>query len=552
MRSVLVQAVTWGMVVLVASSSRGAEPKQGCQQEQAILSVIERVKPALVSLWFGDPPASHATGTIITADGLVLTCAHILVPAGGTVEARTADGRKFTVSVLAKTTNTGEWGNDLALVQLPGEGPWPFVNVGATTSIALDVPLLAFGYPMTGVLSNPGDLPPCYVRLGYRVAYENTDKAGMVRTTIRGAGGDSGGPVLDLSGNIVGVTTNFDPGGTGLTFNTVDRLRSEWKTLAGNRRPLPIPEGSRPTFASLDQELAAAVASVRAVVVEVRSQERCIAAGVVVGRGEVLTKASELGPDLTAVLAADRVGVARIEAVDRVTDLALLSIPEDMTEGVPPVTWAHAADLEPGRFVAAVPPAAFAPMTGILIANTSPIPPTAGGVGVDIKDGMGGVEVTRIWKELIPQRLQYTFPLRVGDTITHVQGVQTANTEEWIHAFERWPTDGERPRLTGEPITVRYQRGGVEAEAIFPLHASSNIKQYIRPYSVRYTGYPKAAIAQMHVTRPELCGSPVVDLAGNIIGVYIAKSPDVEDIILPAVEVHLSLDRLRKRRLQDH
>ncbi|MHB8955808.1 MAG: trypsin-like peptidase domain-containing protein [Pirellulaceae bacterium] len=553
MKTHFFELVLWGVLPLFIGPSQASENSPIQIQQEAVDAVFTEVNPALVSLWWGEAPRAHATGTIISSDGLVLTCAHLPVSAGGDIEVWTADGKKITARVLGKTSKDGAWGNDLALVQLPGNGPWPFVTVGTVGEVRLDDPLLACGYPGTGLLSTPGKLPPYYLRMGYRVAYENTDKAGLIRTSMRGAGGDSGGPVLELRGRLIGVVTNFDPGGTGLTFNTVNRLRDEWKTLAGDRPALPAQEDARPTFPSLEEAFTPAYRAARGIVVEVRSRERCVAAGVIVGPGQVLTKASELGPDLTVVLEDDRVGIARLAAVDRVRDLALLDIPAtDMTDGVPAVPWSESTDLPAGRLVVAVAPAAFRPATGMVAAAAQPIPPMEGGIAVSVQDAEDGVEITRVFTELIPLRLQFTYPLHVGDIITHFHGTSTPDMAGWIRAHEQWPVTGERPRVTGEPVTVRYRRDGVAGEVTLPLSASSNIKQLIRPYSLRYTGFPQAAVAQMHVTRPEMCGALVVDGSGRAIGVYIAKSPDVEDLVLPIDEVQASLAKLRDLITEKH
>jgi hypothetical protein len=62
-----------------------------------------------------------------------------------------------------------------------------------------------------------------------------TDKAGLVRTNICGCGCNWGGPVFDTFGHLVGVATNFESRGIGLTFNTVDLLRKRWTVLGGSR-----------------------------------------------------------------------------------------------------------------------------------------------------------------------------------------------------------------------------------------------------------------------------------------------------------------------------
>src|SRR5262245_51075561 len=88
-------------------------------------ATLEQVSPSVVTLWYGKPPR-HVTGTIVTPDGLVVTCAHLSRKAGDPVEVRLADGRKVRGKVLAKLADGRKIrrGRDLALVQIIPKGPW--------------------------------------------------------------------------------------------------------------------------------------------------------------------------------------------------------------------------------------------------------------------------------------------------------------------------------------------------------------------------------------------------------------------------------------------
>jgi S1-C subfamily serine protease len=250
-------------------------------------------------------------------------------------------------------------------------------------------------------------------------------------------------------------------------------------------------------------------------------------------------------PNLTVVFEDETVAHARLAAVDHSLDLALLEIGTSDVDDTPaPVPYAEPAELGRGRLVAVAPPSGFRPLAGMIAAGPVRVPPVEGSIPVLVDDGEGGVAVARIFEEFFLPGQQPGFPLRVGDIITHVHGAPTPDLEGWIRRFEDWPPTGDRPRIAGEPVTVRYLRGGVPGEATFPLSLSRNPVHLVRASSHRAGGFPKAFVAQFHRSRPEHCGSPVVDAGGRVVGILIAKSETVEDLVLPVDEVMQSLRRL--------
>jgi S1-C subfamily serine protease len=280
-------------------------------------------------------------------------------------------------------------------------------------------------------------------------------------------------------------------------------------------------------------------------VIEVYSDYRPVASGLLVGPGLVLTKASELGPNLSVAFGDERVWGARVAAADHRRDLALLEIGRSVTlEQMP---WAETKDLKPGTLLSVVTPEGYTPTQGIVALATMPVPPMEGALPVNVKNDKEGVVITQEFVKLVvPVGLQSSFPLRVGDIITHVNGTPIPNLDAWKRFFAEWTPTAERPRIAGEPVTVRYLRDGKTLESTFPLAKTQNVSQFLRASSRRFTGFPKAAVAQFDHSRPEHAGSPVIDSTGQVVGIYIAKSEGIEDLVLPADEVKASLKLLVK------
>jgi hypothetical protein len=226
--------------------------------------------------------------------------------------------------------------------------------------------------------------------------------------------------------------------------------------------------------------------------------------------------------------------------------VALLEIGRAVTPEQFP--WADTNDLKRGTLLSVVTPEGYAPIQGIVVLGTMPVPPIEGTLPVNVKNDKAGVVITQEFvKQVVPVDLQSSFPLRVGDVITHVNGSPTPDLDAWKRVYAEWKPTAERPRIAGEPVTVQYRREGKALESTFPLAKSHNVFQLFRAASHRFSGFPKATVAHFVKSRPEHAGSPVIDSTGQLVGVYIAKSEDIEDLVLPADEVKASLKLLLKR-----
>ncbi len=139
--------------------------------------------------------SSHGSGVIISADGYVLTAAHvagspkrranIILPDG-----RTVPGRSLG---LHRTLDAG-------LVKIDGDGPWPYAELAKAEHVNVGQWCLATGHP--GGFEE-GRAP--VVRIG-RVLL--TDQSSLT-TDCTLIGGDSGGPLFDMQGRVIGINSRI-------------------------------------------------------------------------------------------------------------------------------------------------------------------------------------------------------------------------------------------------------------------------------------------------------------------------------------------------------
>jgi serine protease Do len=183
--------------------------------ETHVKLLSERVIPATVGVRVG--PA-QGSGVIINKDGFVLTAAHVCGAPGREVVFQFPDGK----TAKGKTLGVNR-GIDSGLMQITDQGEWPFVEMGDYNTVKTGQWVLATGHP-GGYQQERGAV----VRLGRVLAKRN----GSIGTDCTLVGGDSGGPLFDMSGKVIGIHSRI---GGSLTSNIhvpIGTYHETWDRLA--------------------------------------------------------------------------------------------------------------------------------------------------------------------------------------------------------------------------------------------------------------------------------------------------------------------------------
>lgn len=167
-------------------------PAQAQDEDEATnILVYDRASPAVVAI---DTEDGGGSGSIIAADGLILTNAHV-VGSARVVTVRLSDGRVFQGDVVGY----GDDRIDLAAVKLRGApSNLPTVPIAAPNSVRVGQRAFAIGSPFglqgtftTGIVS--------------RIDPER----GLIQTDAAINPGNSGGPLLNRDGQLIGVNTSI-------------------------------------------------------------------------------------------------------------------------------------------------------------------------------------------------------------------------------------------------------------------------------------------------------------------------------------------------------
>jgi S1-C subfamily serine protease len=180
--------------------------------EQAIVS---KVAPGLViintTLQYNSEQAA-ATGMVINSDGLVLTNNHVIEDSTS-ITAQTANGHRYQAKVLGYDV-TG----DIALIQLEGASGLKTAPIGDSASVKTGDSVVAMGnaegqdaiVPATGQVTalnqtiTAGDQ-------GGSITQETLHN--MIQTNANIVSGDSGGPLANSAGQVIGMDTAGNDGG---------------------------------------------------------------------------------------------------------------------------------------------------------------------------------------------------------------------------------------------------------------------------------------------------------------------------------------------------
>ncbi|MDB4541427.1 S1C family serine protease [Akkermansiaceae bacterium] len=164
--------------------------------EKKVQSVVVQATPATVSL-LSNRVGSSGSGVVVSKEGLILTAAHVIEGSREMIVIF-PDGREARAKVLGANYN-----RDAAMVQLVGEGPWPFVELGDSSVMKTGDLVVALGHPKG---YDPTRRPP--VRFGRMMMRGDF---GFITTDCTVIAGDSGGPLFNLEGELVGIHSHIDP-----------------------------------------------------------------------------------------------------------------------------------------------------------------------------------------------------------------------------------------------------------------------------------------------------------------------------------------------------
>ncbi len=544
------------------------------QLQQRVRSVAEKVRPVVVAVEQASrnsqPADQHhkplASGVMISPDGLVLSQYHVThmvdsliyeksFEPGKRVKVILADGKEVEAELLGADRTS-----DLSLLQIVKPGNYPCATIDSSTTANVGEWIVQVGHPMGYRVGRPP-----VIRLG-RVLCRDEDS---FATDCRVTGGDSGGPLFDLNGQLVGIIRNSsgtdrldasEATGRGFELNACSTM-SLIHSLMPEMKAKQVRVLDGELFARIVQSLQRAKSleaaqwtqgsevrnryrevvnkSRQSVTVILSGESEVVALGTIVDSGGlILTKASSLPADPKCLLPSGKIEVAEVLGVDPAFDLALLRV--------------NASDLNAIEWSEQLSPAAG---TLIAVPGAGELPQAIGVVSVPRRDMQGPFPT----KMSPTPRVRAALPELIGSAVQGrgywVEYVEGAAAEAGIVPgyvilqIGKCPMRSHqdlaecvRGRWAGEELPLRLFRSGRVVELTLQLQPFGQPSSRIRD------NYPTVFEHDAPVM-PRECGGPIVGLDGKAIGVTIARIGTQGCMAIPADHVRELLRDLQSGAL---
>ncbi len=189
------------------------EPQLQDAYSSAVIGAVETAGPAVIHIGVlkGNKPAGVGSGLVVASDGLILTNSHV-VSGAGAIKVSMADGQKSNARVIGEDPHS-----DIAVLR---------------TDVHLAAPSLSF---FDSKAIHKGQIA---IAIGNPLGFEQTVTAGVVSATGRSMRsqtgsliddviqtdaalnpGNSGGPLVDSRGRVIGINTAVIRGAQGICFS---------------------------------------------------------------------------------------------------------------------------------------------------------------------------------------------------------------------------------------------------------------------------------------------------------------------------------------------
>ena len=254
--------------------------------QDRVETIARHAMPAIVNLVVAD---GQGSGIIVSKDGYVLTAGHVSGLPNQRVQVRLSNG---TV-VEGKSLGMNDL-MDSGMVKITTGGDYAFMPVGTIKDVQQGQWVMAMGHPGGFQAGRPP-----VVRLGKVLNIEAQKGEWFVQSDCPLIMGDSGGPLFDLNGYVIGINSKIGRATTSNVHVPIDTYTQTWERLArGDKWGLDImslvgqSEGAPATAPAATLSVVANDDPAGVVITKVKPDKACDKAGV--AAEDVITKINNI------------------------------------------------------------------------------------------------------------------------------------------------------------------------------------------------------------------------------------------------------------------
>lgn len=532
-----------GLFCLALVNGYGQDRPEAKKIEKLIANCVEKAMASSVYIieWDtlkhkvqeGVDEANGFTGVVVSAEGHILTVSHAAMP-DQVYMVSFPDGSKRIAAGLGRIgLQDKEKDYDMAMLKILKPGKWSFAKMAPSTELKLNQPVISISYPGAFFKALPN------VRYGRISDIDLSD--GFIESSAKMEPGDSGGPLFDEYGRVVGIHSWIKENEDQNYDVPVDHFLKYWTALnvAKDYKEFPVADVlpardssvAIETVPTLEKVVAISPAQSKSVLrlSSSRRGQQVSILGTLINYGNasyIISKSSMVFANPMLKIG-DSTMVVQVVKRDRDKDLMLLSAAGRLEHGIQLKAEAKNPELETKDLGKILITALSTDSTrvGILSATYTDMPLVSGmgylGAGAQYADGIitlskigGGSAVASF--------------LKAKDQVVKINGIVVHTAADYDREFMKY--------MAGDSISLSVIREGKPMQFNVYLEGQPTVRhvsfEYTGGRSARSDGFKNVLIHDAAIKADE-CGSPVFDKTGEFYGINIARRSRTSSIMMP-------------------
>jgi serine protease Do len=476
---------------------------------------------------------SAASAVLVSTDGYILTAAHVIKAVGDEyANVRLHDGSTYRARCLGANEN-----KDYGLMKIEPKGKLIFSKMGNASRLVKDEACIMFGHPASKEESRPA-----IGRIGF---YKGKNENDFLKTSCIMMPGDSGGPLFNLEGELMGVCSYINKGVEDNFYPSVDNVKKDWDKLIKGEKLQPkkgidygtsiqeapseekryVLKGGKNTLIKV---LTNKSHKIKEAVVSIRSSEGAanqLTLGTIIDdNGYVVSKSSEITNDQIDVVLYNGQNVsAKIIGRDKENDIAILKI--TASKNLKGIRLESPSNIKKGKLLAAVTGSSSINWSGILGLESRKI--------ITNDKGFLGIQLAEQESAVVDYVLQdgaaYKYGIEAQDKIIKFNDSPVSNRQSLRRTLSKTEPD--------QKVQITVLRDNQEKQISVVLGKKSSHRHRHHPadytkINKRSDNFPCAFTHDMPLEVSQ-CGSPVINLEGEVIGINIARQNRTSTLAIP-------------------